>query len=139
MIMELNTSNPHCFTYNTEELLIELLGGVRVEGLDRMRVTMKVTVVNRKHANYLTNPELAGLSVRHNLDLYNDTPIEKFVRRVAEKLETGSIAITKAIADITSELEQYRFTQLDKQETRKEKALIVRKSEGPLHVISPSW
>lgn len=47
---------------------------------------MKVTVVNRKHAAYLNNPEQAGLSVRHNLDLYNDTQVEKFVRRVAEKL-----------------------------------------------------
>ena len=96
--MKLNKTNPHCFTYQTEELLIELLGGVRIDTLDRMRVTMKVTVINRKHSNYLTNPELAGLSVRHNLDLYNDTQVEKFVRRVAEKLETGSIAITKAIA-----------------------------------------
>jgi hypothetical protein len=95
--MTLNTTNPHCFTYKTDELLIELLGGIRIDTLDRMRVTIKVTVVNRKHAGYLTNPELAGLSVRHNLDLYNDTQIEKFVRRVAEKLETGSIAVTKAI------------------------------------------
>jgi len=104
--MELNTTKPNCFTYQTEVLLIELLGGVRAEGLDRMRVTMKVTVTNRKHAGYLTNPELANLSVRHNLDLYNDTQVEKFVSRVAEKLETGSIAITKAIADITGQLEQ---------------------------------
>jgi hypothetical protein len=102
--MELQTTNPNCFTFQTEELLIELLGGVRVEGLDRMRVTMKVTVTNRKHSNYLTNPELAGLSVRHNLDLYNDTQVEKFVRRVAEKLETPplagqarSIALTKLL------------------------------------------
>lgn len=81
-----------------------------------MRVTMKVTVVNRKHACYLTNPELAGLSVRHNLDLYNDTRVEKFVGRVAEKLETGSIAITKTIEDVTGQLEQYELKQLDKQE-----------------------
>lgn len=53
--MELNTTNPHCFTYQTEELLIELIGGVRIDGLDRMRVTIKVTVVNRKHAAYLTS------------------------------------------------------------------------------------
>lgn len=46
--MELNTTNPHCFTYNTEELLIELLGGVRVDGLYRMRVTIKVKVLDRK-------------------------------------------------------------------------------------------
>jgi hypothetical protein len=105
--MKLETINPYCFTYKTEELLIELLGGVRVDTLDRMRVTIKVTVVNRKHNEYLSNAELAGLSVRHNLDLYNDTQVEKFIRRVAEKLETGSIALTKAIADITSQLEQY--------------------------------
>src|SRR5690606_8374330 len=133
--MELNTTNLNCFTYQTEELLIELLGGVRIEGLDRMRVTMKVTVTNRKHAGYLTNPELAGLSIRHNLDLYNDTQVEKFVRRVAEKLETGSIALTKAIADITSQLEQYRLTQLDKQETRKEKALNKEEREEAIQFL----
>ncbi len=133
--MILETTNPHRFTYHTEELLIELLGGVRVEGLDRMRVTMKVTVVNRKHAGYLNNPELAGLSVRHNLDLYNDTQVEKFVRRVAEKLETGSIAVTKAIADITSQLEEYRLTHLDKQETRKEKALSKEEREEAIQFL----
>src|SRR5690606_29353196 len=78
---------------------------------------------------YLSNPELAALSIRLNLDLYNDTQVEKFVRRVAEKLETGSIALTKAISDITSKLEQYRLTQLDKQETRKEKALSKEEQE----------
>lgn len=135
MNMKLETTNPHCFSYQTEELLIELLGGVRIEGLDRMRVTMKVTVVNRKHAAYLSNPELAGLSVRHNLDLYNDTQLEKFVRRVAEKLETGSIAVTKAIADITSQLEEYRLTQLDKQETRKEKALSKEEREAAIEFL----
>ena len=47
--MTLETTNPHCFTCKTKELLIELLGGVRIDTLDRMRVTIKVTVVNRKH------------------------------------------------------------------------------------------
>lgn len=135
MNMELNTTNPHCFIYQTEELLIELLGGVRVDGLDRMRVNIKVTVTNRKHAGYLNNPELAGLSVRHNLDLYNDTQVEKFVRRVAEKLETGSISLTKAIADITSQLEQYRLQQLDKQEIRKEKVLTREEREDAIQFL----
>ncbi len=133
--MELNTTNPHCFTYQTEELLIELLGGIRIEGLDRMRVTIKITVVGRKHASYLSNPTLAGLSLRHNLDLYNDTQVEKFIRRVAEKLETGSIAVTKAIADITGQLEQYRLKQLDKQETRKEKALTKQEREEAVQFL----
>ena len=133
--MKLETSNPHCFTYKTDELLIELLGGVRIDTLDRMRVTIKVIVVNRKHAGYLNNEELAGLPVRHNLDLYNDTQVEKFVRRIAEKLETGSIALTKAIADITGQLEQHRLTQLDKQETRKEKVLGKEEREEAIQFL----
>ena len=127
--MNLNTTNPHCFSYATEELLIELLGGIKIDTLDRMRATIKVTVVNRKHASYLNNAELAGLSVRHNLDLYNDVQVEKFIRRVAEKLEIGSIALTKAIAAITSQLEEYRLKQLDKQEARKEKVLTSQERE----------
>lgn len=133
--MTLETTNPHCFTYKTNELLIELLGGVRIDTLDRMRVTMKVAVINRKHTEYLNNSELAGLSVRHNLDLYNDTQVEKFVRRVAEKLETGSIALTKAIADITSQLEEYRLTQLNKQEAGKEKVLTQEEREAAIHFL----
>lgn len=111
----------------TEELLIELLSGVRVDGLDKMRVAIKITVISREHTGCLTNPELAGLLVRHNLDLYNDTQAEKFVRRVAEKLETGSRALIKAISDIISQLEQYRLQQFDKQKTKKEKALTDKK------------
>lgn len=57
-VMKMNTENTNCFIYEADEsatadrLLIELLGGVRIEGLDRMRVTMKVSVVNRKHPQY---------------------------------------------------------------------------------------
>jgi hypothetical protein len=131
----MNTTNPNCFTYEAEELLIELLGGVRVDTLDRMRVTMKVTVVNRKHREYLNNEELAGLSVRHNLDLYNDTQVEKFVRRVAERLEVGSITITKAISDITSQLEVYRLEQLGKQEVWKEKVLSATEREEAVEFL----
>lgn len=133
--MILETTNPHCFIYKTDELLIELLGGVRVDTLDRMRVTIKVTVLNRKQAEYLNNPELAGLSIRHNLDLYNDTQVEKFVRRVAEKLETGTITLTKAIADITSQLEEHRLGQLNKQEIRKEKVLTQEEREDAMQFL----
>lgn len=133
--MTLETTNPHCFAYKTDELLIELLGGIRIDTLDRMRVTMKVTVINRKQQECLNNPELAGLSVRHNLDLYNDTQVEKFVRRIAEKLETSTIAFAKAIADITDQLEEYRLKQLDKREIRKEKVLIKEEKEDVIQFL----
>lgn len=78
---------------------------------------------------------MAGLSARHNLDLYNDVQVEKFISRVAEKLEIGSIALTKAIAAITSQLEEYRLKQLDKHEARKEKVLTSQEREDAIRFL----
>lgn len=47
------------------------------------------------------------------MDLYNDTQVEKLIRRTAERLEVGSTAIAKAIADITNQLEVYRLQQIE--------------------------
>ena len=57
--IELHTDNPEYFTWQYEQLQIAILGGLKIEGLDRMRVTLKI--------------EWKQLAVRHNLDLYNDT------------------------------------------------------------------
>ena len=64
-----------------------------MDNLDRMRVTLKVEVTDRKFVHYLNNPEIASLALRHNLDLYNDTQVEKLVRKTADRLEVGISAI----------------------------------------------
>lgn len=71
----LDTANPDHILYRNGMLDIAILGGIRLEGLDRMRVTLKI--------------QIEHLAIRHNLDLYNDTQVEKLVRKVAEKLEVG--------------------------------------------------
>ena len=111
--VELNTSNPESITYTTEGLSFTILGGIKLEGLDRLRVTLKIEVANRKFKHYLNNPDIADLALRQNLDLYNDTQVEKLIRRTAERLEVGSTAIAKAIADITNQLEVYRLQQIE--------------------------
>ncbi|HEX2846730.1 MAG TPA: hypothetical protein VHN59_09275 [Chitinophagaceae bacterium] len=65
--MMLETTTPCCFTYKADELLIELLG-IRTDRLDAG--TIKVTVINRKQQEYLSNVGFAGLSVRYNPDVY---------------------------------------------------------------------
>jgi len=75
-VRKLNTTNTEHITYKYGETEITVLGGIRLEGLDRMRVTLKVQVEH--------------LSLRHNLDLYNDNQVEKLTRKVAEKLELGT-------------------------------------------------
>ncbi|MBS0635868.1 MAG: hypothetical protein JSR37_10440 [Verrucomicrobia bacterium] len=71
--------NAEHINYKYEEIEITVLGGIRLEGLDRMRTTLKIQVEH--------------LSVRHNLDLYNDSQVEKLVRKVAEKLAVNTNVI----------------------------------------------
>jgi len=68
-MQKLSTSNPQQLEYSTELLQISILGGIKLEGLDRMRVTLKVGLKDSPRP-----------PVRHNLDLYNDNQLEKFLR-----------------------------------------------------------
>ncbi len=97
----LDITNVEHINYKYGGIEITVLGGIRLEGLDRMRVTLKVQVEH--------------LSLRHNLDLYNDTQVEKLVRKVAEKLEIGTSVITAALTDLTDLLEQYRLDEIERQ------------------------
>ena len=117
---KIDSSNPNAITYCTEELGFTILGGIRLDGLDRLRVTIRIEVINRKFEHYQNNPEIAGLPVNHNLDLYNDVQTEKLIRKSAERLEVGTLQITKAIADITRQLELHRLQQIEQQQTAKE-------------------
>jgi len=119
--LKLDTTNSNAITYCTEELGFTILGGIRMDGLDRLRVTIRIEVINRKFEHYMNNADLAALPVNHNLDLYNDVQVEKLIRKTAERLEVGTLQIAKAIADITRQLELYRLLQIEQQNTRAEK------------------
>jgi len=101
MEIKLNTTNRDHLTYDHPPLNISVLGGIRLEGLDRMRVTLKV--------------QLEHQSLRHNLDLYNDNQTEKLIRKIAERLEVGTSVADAALMDLTDQLERYRLEELEKQ------------------------
>jgi hypothetical protein len=98
---KLDTTNADHILYRNGMLDITILGGIRLEGLDRMRVTLKIQIEHQ--------------AIRHNLDLYNDTQVEKLIRKVAEKLELGTSVIGAALNDLTDLLEQHRLEQIEKQ------------------------
>jgi ABC-type dipeptide/oligopeptide/nickel transport system ATPase component len=120
MALKIDTSNPNAITYCTEELGFTILGGIRMDGLDRLRVTIRIEVTNRKFEHYQNNAELAALPLNHNLDLYNDVQVEKLIRKAAERLEVGTLQVTKSMADITRQLELYRLQELEEQQAAKE-------------------
>ncbi len=102
---KLQSDNPEQLIYGNDLLKLTVLGGVRLEGLDRMRATLKMELKDS------VRPAL-----RHNLDLYNDTQLEKFIRKCAERLEIGTSVIAASLSELTEVLENYRLQKIKEQE-----------------------
>jgi len=100
----LDTSNPNNYAYITKHLEIHILGGLRTNKLESLRVT--ISIQKPKQHNIL----------RHSIDLYNDNQIEKFTRKIAERLEIGTSVARRTLQELTKELENYRFLLIDQYE-----------------------
>jgi hypothetical protein len=119
MSKKLQADNTDQLIYENDILELTVLGGIKLEGLDRMRVTVKVQ-----------EQESSRPPVRHNLDLYNDTQLEKFIRKIAEKLEIGTSVISASLSELTEELEKYRLQEIKaKEENLKPKVKQLNKKE----------
>ncbi|NOQ76109.1 MAG: hypothetical protein GQ574_29165 [Crocinitomix sp.] len=91
----LNTDNPDFIVWEHEKLCFDILGGIRMEGLDRLRVTLRVRF----------DQEV----IRHNLDLYNDDALTKLVRKCAERFEMSSSYMYPVVGQLVNLLEDYRI------------------------------
>ena len=112
---KLDTTNAEHLLYKHPPLEIAVLGGIRLDGLDRMRATLKV--------------QAEHLSIRHNLDLYNDTQVEKLIRKVAERLEIGTSVAASALQDLTDQLENYRLEEIESQNQVEDKRKLLSPQE----------
>ncbi len=99
-----NTTNPNNYEYITKHLELHILGGIKTNKLENLRIT--ISIQKLKNNNVL----------RHTLDLYNDNQVEKFVRKVAERLEIGTSVVRRTLQEVTKELENYRFLLIEQYE-----------------------
>lgn len=100
--------NPEHLIYENpmEQLRYELLGGVNMKQLDRLRITLKVTRF----------PQLSPVhAYRNTVDLYSDTQIKRYVRDAAEKLELGTTDLTNTIYTLVDGVEKYRMQKRKEQ------------------------
>ena len=105
-----NPSNPDYITLTTGDLHLTVLGGINLQQLNRLRITLKITNQTGK--------------VRNNIDLYNIDQTDRFINKAADKLETGSTALHRAISELTDKLEAYRLDKLEAMKSRKPKDRI---------------
>lgn len=115
---QLDRTNPEQLIYKNELLQLTTLGGIKLEGLDRLRVTLKVELTDSSRP-----------PVRHNLDLYNDNQLEKFIRKVAERLEIGTSVIAASLSELTEQLEKYRLEEQQKQQVEQYQPKILTTEE----------
>jgi DNA primase catalytic core len=109
---QLNARNPEYMVYTNDNLQIIILGGINLQQLDRLRITLKLSRSDSR------NPLHA---IRHTIDLYHSDYLEKFINKASEQLETGSVTIRKALADLTEQIEGYRLSKIESQKEQKPK------------------
>jgi hypothetical protein len=95
----LSVTNNHFITYTDELLTIDVLGGVDLQQIERMICTLRIT-----YKNY--PPQ------RTTLDLYNDAQTEKLQRTLCDKWELKLNEVSKALHQLTLQLEDYRLQEL---------------------------
>lgn len=116
---KLIVSNPELLMYDNCQLHITILGGIKISGLDRMRVTLKVQHKER----------IDVLPVRHNLDLYHNQQTEQLTNKIAEQLQVSVSDTNKTIAQLTAALENYRASKLEALQPQQEQKPIISEAE----------
>lgn len=98
----INIQNPEhlIFECPKESLKFEIMGGINLKQLDRLRATLKVSRF----------PQLSPVhAFRNTVDLYNDNQIKRYIRESAEKLEIGTSDLSISIYALIEGLEKYRL------------------------------
>lgn len=112
------TSNPELLIYDNCELRIEVLGGIKITGLDRMRVTLKVL-----------HKQKAKQPVWHSLDLYHHGQREQAVEAITESLDTSTSSTLHTLAELTSALEAYRLQRIEALQQKPEQVKEMSQAE----------
>ena len=89
--------------YINPPLEVKILGGIKIDGLDKLRVTLK-----------LGNALDPTKTLRNSLDLYYDDQLQKMIRKAGERLELSSSLLGESLNDLINYLEDYRLEERQK-------------------------
>jgi DNA primase len=101
----LDVSNPDYLTLINGVLKVTVLGGINLLTADKLKVTLRLERTDKQNPLYHIR--------QSNLDLYNDEQLEKFIRKVAERLELGTREVQHTLYTLITGLENYRIQQME--------------------------
>ncbi len=115
---KLITENPELLLYLDGKLHISILGGIKLTGFDRLKVTLKLVCTDDKQNTF-----------RHNLDLYNSIQTEQLIEKSADVLDIGTHEISTAIRGLTTALENYRSERLEAMKPKQPEKKLLTEAE----------
>ena len=116
---KLHTENAELLLYETPEILITILGGIKITGLDKLKVTLKI------EASAYSNV----LPIRHSLDLYHSNHVSALTQKISESYELGTTYTERLISELTTALEGYRHDRMEKLKPKKEEKVQLSETE----------
>ena len=99
IMQNLHIHNSNFITFKDQFLIVDILGGVDLQQVERMVCTLRIT-----HENY---PPF-----RTTLDLYSDHQTDKLIRTLCDKWELKMLEVSKTLHSLILQLETYRLEQL---------------------------
>ena len=94
----LNTSNPSKLIYETLELRFTIWGGIEKDNLHRLKVNLLVEHSTDSFKYY-----------QDDVNLYSNAQLQRFIKGVAEELETSSTTVKNLIRELSAQLAEYRL------------------------------
>lgn len=115
---KLVTDNPELLLYLEGRLHITVLGGIKLTGLDRLKVTLKLIRTDNKQNAF-----------RHNLDLYNSLQSEQLIEKASETLDISSSETSAIVNNLITALENYRGERLESMKPKQPEKRTLSESE----------
>ncbi len=106
----LDTQNPNYLYYKDDNIHVTIFGGITMFPIDRLKITFllqKPGSLNPRH------------TIRDSLDLYKDDFVDRFTKKLSERLEISNKELQITMSEMTTELEEYRKEQIENQKPRK--------------------
>ena len=94
----LNTGNPNKLIYDTPELRFTIWGGIEKDNLHRLKVNLLVEKVTDTFKYY-----------QDDVNLYSNAQLQRFIKGVAEELETSSTTVKNTLRELSTQLAEYRL------------------------------
>jgi hypothetical protein len=115
-MQNLQIINPHFITYADNLFTVDILGGVDLAQIEKMICTLRIT-----HKDY---PPM-----RHTLDLYIDSQVDKLIRTFCDKWGVTLVECSKSIHALICQLESYKLERLRYPQGEREKAFEMSEEE----------